>query len=57
MNKGDRIRLIKSDDPWTKLKCGDEGTVRRITDDTISVKWDSGSNLSLLIGEDFWEEL
>ena len=57
MNKGDRIRLIKSDDPWTKLKCGDEGTVRRITDDTISVKGDSGSNLSLLIGEDFWEEL
>jgi hypothetical protein len=54
MNIGDRIRLISTDDPYTKLKTGDEGTVRRVTEDSVGVNWDSGSSLSLIFGEDSW---
>tara|TARA_Y100000356_G_C11040650_1_gene173333 strand:- start:22 stop:198 length:177 start_codon:yes stop_codon:yes gene_type:complete len=56
-NKGDRIRLIHTDDPYTKLKTGDQGTIRRVTEDMISVDWDTGSSLSLIYGEDEWETL
>jgi Domain of unknown function (DUF4314) len=56
---GDRIRLDSTNDPFTKLKRGDIGTVVEFwTDDLkgsdgryiwrMRVKWDTGSNLSLL---------
>ena len=55
---GRRIKLIYSDDPYTKLKEGDLGTVKWERyddlwgDDSISVNWDSGSTLSLIRGRD-----
>ncbi len=55
---GRRIKLIYSDDPYTKLKKGDLGTIKWERyddlwgDDSISVNWDSGSTLSLISGRD-----
>ncbi len=56
--EGRRIKLIYSDDPYTKLKKGDLGTIKweRLDDlwgdDSVSVNWDSGSTLSLINGRD-----
>jgi hypothetical protein len=50
---GSRIELISMDDPWTNLKPGDLGTVVGVDDaGQIMMKWDRGSNLSLIPGED-----
>ncbi len=57
---GKRIQLIKKliDDPYTKLKPNDLGTIEYVIknngliEDQISIQWDSGSNLMLLIGID-----
>ena len=54
---GKRIQLINSNDPYTKLKHGDLGTIEYVIkntmiEDQISVQWDSGSNLMLLVGLD-----
>ena len=55
INKGDRIRLIRTNDPYTSLLHGDLGTVRRIdAAGTVHVDWDSGSKLGLVPGEDSW---
>lgn len=56
-----RIILVSTTDQYTKLTKGDQGTLvsRRIDpwgDEVISVKWDSGSSLSLVRGEDRWIE-
>jgi hypothetical protein len=56
-----RITLIRTNDPHTHLKSGDQGTLRRsridpFGDRVISVDWDSGSSLSLIEGEDSWSE-
>lgn len=55
---GKRVKLIHTTDIHTKLTKGDEGV---ITDfdalGTMFVKWDSGSSLGLLKGEDSWEVL
>lgn len=51
--KGTRIVLISMDDPYTKLVPGDKGTVVGVDDaGQIMMKWDSGSSLSLIPGED-----
>lgn len=56
MSKGDRIRLIHTSDPHTRLMSGDEGTVTRIDGlGTVHVKWDNGSSLGLIPREDSWE--
>jgi hypothetical protein len=56
MNKGDRIRLIHTADPYTRLMRGDEGTVTSIDGmGTVHVKWDNGSSLGLIPREDSWE--
>jgi len=46
--------LVHTDDPHTKLKTGDLGTVTGQNEDfgQIEVRWDSGSSLSLLDGID-----
>lgn len=54
---GKRISLISTNDPFTKLRAGDIGTVTDVRDDIwgsriVSVAWDSGSSLSLIEGED-----
>lgn len=46
---GDRVFLIKCDDPYTYLSYGSLGTVKFIDDTrTVHVDWDSGYHLGLL---------
>jgi hypothetical protein len=47
---GDRIALIFTSDPYTRLRPGDQGTVTRWDPAAgrLSVRWDSGSTLALL---------
>jgi Domain of unknown function (DUF4314) len=51
--RGDRIALVRTDDPDTRLRPGDQGTVTRWDPrhGELDVKWDSGSTLSMLPGE------
>ena len=50
---GTRVQLVRMDDPYTKLKPGDQGTVSFIDDTgTVFVDWDSGSGLGVVFGED-----
>ena len=52
---GQRVRHIRCSDPYTKLQSGDEGVVDYIDDmGTLHVKWDNGSSLGLIQGEDTW---
>ena len=52
---GKRVRLIRCSDPYTKLQSGDKGVVDYIDDmGTVHVKWDNGSSLGLIQGEDTW---
>lgn len=50
---GKRISLVSCSDPYTRLTHGDEGVVTFVDDlGTVHVKWDNGSNLGLVYGED-----
>lgn len=50
---GTRVELVRMEDPYTKLKPGDRGTVTYVDDiGTIHVNWDSGSSLGVVFGED-----
>ena len=50
---GTRVRLVRMNDPYSKLKPGDCGTVEFIDDiGTIFCAWDRGSNLGVVFGED-----
>lgn len=51
--RGDRVRLIFTDDEWTNLKPGATGTVQGISkgpggEDIISMLWDDGSRLAII---------
>ena len=50
---GDRIVLVATDDPSTRLRPGDQGTVTRWdpAQGQLGVYWDSGSTLSMLLDE------
>lgn len=49
---GDRVRLIRMDDPQAP-EPGTEGTVRLVDGiGDIHVAWDNGSSLALIPGED-----
>lgn len=55
--KGRIIRLISTSDPYTKLQPGSMGVVTDVSKDItgldkVHVKWENGSSLSLLQGED-----
>lgn len=54
-----RIELLHTTDKHTNLKQGDLGTVTADTSDPwgriLRVKWDNGSTLSLIWGEDAWK--
>jgi Domain of unknown function (DUF4314) len=48
---GDRIELVATTDPYTRLRPGDRGTVTSVSDTpepTIGVQWDDGSTLAIL---------
>lgn len=48
-----RIKLISINDETTKLKYGDQGTIKKIDDiGQIHVNWDCGSSLALNYDED-----
>ena len=49
MEKGQRIRLIRTTDTRTRLQPGDEGTVVGVDGmGTIHVEWDNGSHLGMV---------
>ena len=51
--KGVRVELVSMNDPYTKLRAGDRGTVEMVDDiGTVFVAWDSGSHLGVAYGED-----
>jgi hypothetical protein len=48
---GDRVELVATSDPYTRLRPGDRGTVTSVTDrpePTIDPQWDDGSTLAIL---------
>jgi Domain of unknown function (DUF4314) len=48
---GDRVELVATNDPYTRLRPGDRGTVTSVTDrpqPTINIQWDNGSTLAIL---------
>jgi Domain of unknown function (DUF4314) len=51
--RGDRVALEQTDDPDTRLRPGDEGTVTRYDPKLgqLDVRWDSGSTLSMLLND------
>ena len=58
LRPGSRVELISMDDPYTKLKQGDQGTVDFIDDaNVIHVNWDNGSSLGLLDDVDQYKVL
>lgn len=50
-DRGRRIRLISTTDPYTKLQPGAEGTVFRNRNGIVEVDWDCGSTLSMITAE------
>jgi hypothetical protein len=55
---GDRIRLVRTTDPFTDLEPGALGWVtNRDSLGTVEVAWDSGSTLGLIPEDDAWEVL
>lgn len=57
---GQRVRLVFTDDEYTDLKPGDEGVIQGQTDGAypqLHVRWDNGSNLSLIPHVDRYEVL
>jgi hypothetical protein len=55
---GTRVELICMDDPYSKLKPGDQGTVSFVDDiGTIHINWDCGSSLGVAYGIDVIRKL
>lgn len=50
-----RVRLILMKDPYQPVPPGTEGTVKSVDGmGTVQVRWDTGSKLGLIYGEDEW---
>ena len=50
---GTRVELVSMDDPYSRLKPGDRGTVKFVDDTgTVFVSWDCGSGLGVVYGVD-----
>ena len=50
---GARVALVRMNDPYTKLRPGDLGTVDFIDDaGTLFCRWDNGSTIGAVFGED-----
>ena len=55
---GTRLMLLRMDDPYTHIPPGTRGTVRVVDDQAqIHMKWDSGSALAIIPGEDSFRKL
>lgn len=55
---GDRVELVACDDPYTRLRPGERGTVTLIDSlGTVHVRWDSGAQLGLVPDHDVWKEV
>jgi hypothetical protein len=53
---GRRVELISTSDSYTSLKPGDQGVIFFVDAlGTLHIKWDNGSNLGLVPGEDHWK--
>jgi len=51
--KGTLVELVSMDDPYSRLKPGDRGVVDHVDDTgTVFVRWDNGSGLGIVYGED-----
>ena len=51
--KGTRVVLVRMNDPYTKLRPGDLGTLDFIDDaGTLFCRWDNGSTIGAVFGED-----
>lgn len=58
VQRGDRVELEWTDDAWTKLRPGDQGTVGTIdSQGTVHVNWDSGARLGLVRGHDRYRKI
>ena len=56
--EGCRVRLVSINDPYTRLKPGDTGTVHFIDDaGTLFIDWDNGSSLGIVYGADRIEKI
>ena len=54
--KGTRVKLVSMNDPYSRLKPGDLGTVDFVDSmATIHIFWDCGSTLGVAYGEDLCE--
>ncbi len=50
---GTRVALVSMDDPYTKLRPGDQGEVIEVDDaGTAHIQWDNGSTLGAVYGAD-----
>ena len=50
---GTRVELVSMNDPYSRLKPGDRGTVKSVDDTgTAFVSWACGSGLGVVYGED-----
>ena len=55
---GTRVELISMNDPYSKLRTGDQGTITFFDDiGTAFVDWDCGSCLGLVFGEDSFKRI
>lgn len=55
---GIRVELVRMDDPYSRLKPGDRGTVDFVDDiGTIFCRWDCGSSLGVVYGADIIRKL
>ena len=56
--KGTRVQLISMEDPYAPVPPGTEGEVAFVDDaGSIHMKWDNGSSLALIPGEDSFRVL
>ena len=50
---GGRVELVSMDDPYARLRPGDQGTVVAVDDiGTVHIDWDNGSGLGAAYGAD-----
>ena len=56
--RGTRVELVRMNDPYSKLKPGDKGTVDCVDSiATVFVLWDAGSTLGVILNEDAIKKL